>query len=204
LLPCVAGDDEEVSIFRSLLARTSLEERPLKLAYDANRDGWDARSFHERVDTLGPGVVLARTDKGAVIGGYNPKGWVGFGEYRGSLAAFLYTWPDGDLSKRAIKLRKVGGAGLACVDEPESGPRFGADGLHIPLRDDDVVSGTLGSRVARCKLGPYYERREDGSNSIFAPGEKNTAQLADLKVFLGVYGPDEDIPYNDALPGQLE
>ena len=40
--------------------------------------------------------------------GYNPKGWVGLGEYRGSLAAFLYTWPDGDTRQRAIKLRKVG------------------------------------------------------------------------------------------------
>jgi hypothetical protein len=167
----VAGDDEDVVLFRPLLARTSLQERALKLVYDAERDGWDARAFHDRVDRLGPGVVIARTEGGAIIGGYNPKGWVGFGEYRGSLAAFLYTWPDGDTSKRAIKLRKVGGSSLACVDEPESGPRFGADGLHIPLRGDDPVSGALGARVARCKLGPYYERREDGSNSIFAPGK---------------------------------
>lgn len=39
----VAGDDAEVALFRPLLARTSLEERPLQLVYDANRDGWDAR-----------------------------------------------------------------------------------------------------------------------------------------------------------------
>lgn len=167
----VAGDDDDVALFRPLLARTSLQERAVKLVYDADRDGWDARTFHERVDKLGPGVVMARTEGGAILGGYNPKGWVGLGEYRGSLAAFLYTWPDGDTSKPAIKLRKVGGSSLACVDEPESGPRFGADGLHIPLRVDDAVSGALGARVARCKLGPYYERREDGSNSIFAPGE---------------------------------
>jgi hypothetical protein len=36
------------------------------------------------------------------------------------------------------------------------------------------------------------------------PGEKNTAQLSMLKVFVGVYGEDEEIPYNDALPFQLE
>ena len=53
-------------------------------------------------------------------------------------------------------------------------------------------------------LGPYYERREDGSNSIFAPGEKNTAQLTELKVFVGVYAEGEEIPYDDALPFQLE
>lgn len=38
---------------------------------------------------------------------YNPKGWVGYGEYRPGLSAFLFTWRDGDTSKRAMKLRKV-------------------------------------------------------------------------------------------------
>ena len=190
-------------MFRPLLARTSLQTRALKLAYDAERDGWDARTFHACVDKMGPGVVLARTEKGAIVGGYNPKGWVGLGEYRGSIAAFLYTWPEGDTSRPAIKLRKVGGSSLACVDEPESGPRFGADGLHIPLKEDPV-SGALGARMARCKLGPYYERREDGSNNIFAPSEKNSAFIESLKVYVGVYTAEEGIPYDDALPFQLE
>lgn len=39
---------------------------------------------------------------------YNPKGWVGYGEYRPGISAFLFTWPDGDTTKRAFKLRKVG------------------------------------------------------------------------------------------------
>ncbi|KAJ1491836.1 hypothetical protein T484DRAFT_1773183 [Baffinella frigidus] len=98
---------------------------------------------------------------------YNPKGWVGYGEYRGSIAAFLYTWPDGDIyNSKAVKLRKVGGSSLACVDNPESGPQFGADGLHIPLLDtrSEAFDGT--EKLARCKLGPYFERRADGSNSI--------------------------------------
>lgn len=38
---------------------------------------------------------------------YNPKGWVGYGEYRPGLSAFLFTWRDGDTNKRAMKLRKV-------------------------------------------------------------------------------------------------
>ena len=129
----VPGDDVDVAFFRPLLARTTLEKRALQLAYNGERDGWDARAFHARVDGLGPGVVLACTEQGAVIGGYNPKGWVGLGEYRGSLGAFLFAWPDGDTRGAALKLRKVGGSGLAVIDEPASGPRFGADGLHIPL-----------------------------------------------------------------------
>lgn len=52
-------------------------------------------------------VVLARTEGGAVCGGYNPKGWIGLGEDRDAIAAFLFTWPDGNTSKRPIKLQKV-------------------------------------------------------------------------------------------------
>ncbi len=39
---------------------------------------------------------------------YAAKGFAGFGEYRGSIAAFLFTWRDGDTSKPAVKLQKVG------------------------------------------------------------------------------------------------
>ena len=44
----------------------------------------------------------------------------GYGENRGSIAAFLFTWPDGDTSQPVIKLQKVGGAGLATIDMPET------------------------------------------------------------------------------------
>jgi hypothetical protein len=144
------------------------------------------KAFHARVDGRGPAVVLARTQKGAVIGGFNPKGWVGLGEYRGSLGAFLFAWPDGDTRAPALKLRKVGGSGLAVIDEAGSGPRFGADGLDILLTN----------RAARCKLGPYYERRRDGGNSIFAEGEGNQAALTSVQVFVGVYGEGEEVPFS--------
>ena len=52
-------------------------------------------------------MVLARTEGGAICGGYNPKGWIGLGEDRDAIAAFLYTWPDGDTSKRPVKLQQV-------------------------------------------------------------------------------------------------
>lgn len=60
-------------------------------------------------------------------------GWIGLGEDRDSMAAFLFTWPDGDTSRRPCKLPKVGGAAQAVLDRPETGPVFGPDGLKIPL-----------------------------------------------------------------------
>jgi hypothetical protein len=63
-------------------------------------------------------------------------GWIGLGEDRDSLAAFLFTWPEGQTAGRPIKLPKVGGAALAVLDKDGSGPQFGPDGLKIPLAPD--------------------------------------------------------------------
>ncbi len=60
-----------------------------------------------QVDGLGAAVVLAKTAGGAVMGGYNPEGWIGLGEDRASNGAFLFTWPDGNTKQRALKIAKV-------------------------------------------------------------------------------------------------
>jgi TLD len=100
-------------LIRQLLKNTNLETRDLQLIYDASEDGWRAVKFHEKLDKKGPSVVLARTSSGGIFGGYNPCGWVNYGEYRGSIAAFLFLFPNGDESQRPIKLAKISGAGLA-------------------------------------------------------------------------------------------
>jgi len=75
-----------------------------------------------------------------------------------------------------------------------SGPSFGADSLVIPLAKDNP-------KVARSKLGSYYERFPDGTNSLF--GNSASVTLKSLQVYQGVYGPDEFIPFTDAEPFAL-
>ena len=187
----VASDDKEMAMLRPLLKNTNLEERGLKCVFNANRNGWNPDKFHACVDKKGPSLVVCTTTDGLVCGGYNPKGWVSYGEARGSIAAFLYRFnSDGTITK----LRKVGGASLAQMDMPESGPMFGADSLIIPLSKEN-------SKMARSKLGSYYERFADGNNSLFR--DSSAVQLKDLKVYQGVYGPDEYIPFTDAEPFAL-
>jgi TLD len=190
----LVGDTPDVAQFRPILKNTNFEFRKLRVTYDANKHGWDSTVFHKKVDKLGPGLVVATTTSGLVVGGYNPKGWVGYGEARGSIAAFLFRSKIPNSTEEWIKLRKVGGASMAQMDNPESGPMFGADSLIIPLQRG------ANSKVARSKLGSYYERMDNGStNSLFGK-DTPTVLLRDLKVYHGVYEPDEYIPFTDAEP----
>lgn len=189
------SDDKEMQIIRPFLKNTNLETRSLKLTYSANVDGWNALAFHGAVDKKGGGVVLATTQTGIVCGGYNPKGWVGYGEARGSIAAFLFVVGGSFASNGpGYKLQKVGGPGLAQIDMPETAVSFGADSLVIPLSEENP-------RQARSKLGSYYERFPDGSNSLF--GKDASIQLKELKVYQGVYEKGEYIPFTDAEPFAL-
>jgi hypothetical protein len=192
------GDDAEMSALRPLLKNTNLETRKLRLTYDANRDGWDPKSFHAKVDRQGGGIVLCTTKSGLRCGGYNPKGWVGYGEARGSIAAFLFVLNgksgSNDGGTPGIKLRKVGGPGLAQMDMPETGPQFSPDALVIRMDSREP-------KLARSKLGSYYERMPDGTNSLF--GKESAVQLKDLRVYHGVYAMNEYIPFTDAEPFAL-
>jgi TLD len=189
----VATDTADMAKVRPLLKNTNLEERALRLTYDANRQGWSAETFHRAVDRQGGALVVVTTRSGITAGGYNPKGWVGYGENRGSIAAFLFA--QNNDKKSFTKLRKVGGAGMAQMDNPENGPCFGADSLVIPLGRDNP-------KLARSKLGSYYERFADGTNSLFGKGAASV-QLTDLKVYHGVYAEGEYVPFTDAEPFAL-
>lgn len=188
----VESDSKDVAILRPLLKNTNFEFRELTLTYSANKNGWDANKFHQAVDRKGAALVVCTTSSGLLCGGYNPKGWVGYGEARGSIAAFLFRQNSGG---GFTKLRKVGGPGLAQLDYPESGPSFGADSLVIPLAKTNP-------KIARSKLGSYYERFLDGTNSLFGKGVSQV-ELRDLKVYHGVYKEGEYIPFTDAEPFAL-
>ncbi|KAG7669493.1 hypothetical protein Ndes2437B_g05671 [Nannochloris sp. 'desiccata'] len=173
-------DTAEAALIRPLLAGTQLESTSLRLAYSADRDGWSAQAFHDKVNTFGAGVVVVRTAGGAVVGGYNPRGWIGLGEDRDSIAAFLFTWPMGTKQKeKPVKLPKVGGASLAVVDKPEAGIAFGAEGLKL------LIPGK--ERLAKCRLGTFYAKMPDGGKNLFAPGEDlKGAQVENIECWVGV------------------
>ena len=73
-----------------------------------------------------------------MCGGYNPKGWIGLGEDRDAIAAFLFTWPDGNTGRRPIKLPKA--RVMRYAPEPSSRP-FGDRCLTDPSHHADHTAG---------------------------------------------------------------
>ena len=189
---CLPSDkDQDMKLLRPLLARTNLRDRKLKLAYSSKRDGFNSQSFHKKVDALGPAIVLVRTVDGVTCGGYNPCGWVNLGEARGNIAAFLFLIDEDGKGKgpgnRYIKLQKIGGAGMAQVDDG-GGPKFGAEGLTIPLLKANP-------KVIRSKLGLYYENLPDGGRTLLGD-KKMESEISEFKVYVGDWSGEDRCIYN--------
>lgn len=171
-----------ISLVKPLLKQTQLENRPLRITYNAQKDGWDARSFHKKVDGKGASVVLAKVS-GQWIGGYNPRGWASLGGSRPSVASFLFyrklfTWQ---------KLRVSRTGGMACGrDEFDQGIYFGSDALVIPLNGKRPRSVTS-------RLGYFFEGGPENRSTLL-PVRGADAKVEELYVVSGVYGDGEVIP----------
>lgn len=73
LKPGLSFEFGPAGLVRPLLKQTQLEKRPLQVAYNAKKHGWNTRAFHSKVDGKGAAVVLAKVG-GQWCGGYNPRG----------------------------------------------------------------------------------------------------------------------------------
>jgi len=170
-----SDDTEELRLVRAVLKQTQLEYMPLGIAYDAETHGWRASSFHTQCDGQGAAVLVATSSSGAVFGGYNPKGWLGYGEWLDAISAFLFTYDDTD-NTDFVKLGKTGGSGMAIIDEDGKGPKWGPDGLAIDLE----------ARGARARLGTYYAKMPDGGKSLFGANGGSAVALRSLRVYVAL------------------
>lgn len=177
-LPSDTGD---IRHYRQLLADTQLEKTPLVKVFDTEVDGWGMEAFGKRLYTLGATLVVVKLASGEVCGGYNPSGWIGLGEDRNSMAAFLFCWPNGKVQERPIKLAKRGGAALSVLDYVEKGICFAPDGLAC------MVPGN--EKVARSKLGPYYDVMPGGAKTLFNDGKKQ-ADVERIMCYCSADGPE--------------
>ena len=71
---------------------------------------------------------------------------------------------------------QVGGPGLAVIDDPDRGPKFGAEGLTINL------DASRGAAQIQSRLGTFYQNMPAGSRSFFPEGR--STDLKNLQVSL--------------------
>lgn len=182
LLPSTPFEFGPTGIVRPLLLQTQLQNRPLQVVYNAQKDGWDARAFHKKVDGKGASVVLAKV-RGQWIGGYNPRGWASLGGSRPSIASFLFYQKF--FSWQKLRVSRTGG--MACGrDEFDQGIYFGSDALVIPLNRQSP-------RNVASRLGYFFECGPEGRSTLL-PVKGQDSKLDELYVISGVYEKDEDIP----------
>lgn len=192
----VDGDDAILVNARRVLTQTQLEKLSLGVAYDANVHGWSAKAFHTQLDGQGAGLLVGETADGEVFGGYNPIGWLGYGEARDAVSAFLYVIEE---DGNAVKLPKIGGSGMAIIDESGQGPQWGPDGLKVSLE----------GRWAKSRLGTYYENMPSGDACLFKNTKRGTpVELKSLRVYVALEDTELAKSYQpNALqwqPGELE
>lgn len=130
----VDGDDALITRIRPLLACTQFERRELTLTYDAAAHGWSTTAFHAAVDCKGAAVVFCRTEDGAEVGAYNPKGWASMGNARPSPAAFLFNLEKG---ARKIRAESYMGCNSISSDAPDRGINFGVEALCVNLKTSE-------------------------------------------------------------------
>ncbi|WIA43695.1 hypothetical protein OEZ86_010127 [Tetradesmus obliquus] len=173
----VATDDPFMAKLRPLLAGTQLETEALRCTYSATEDGWNPDTFHDRVDGYGAALCVARTQGGAVLGGYNPLGFDGYGP-KATLGSFLFSWPDGDMSQLPHKLPKIATDQMAVVDGLGNGIQFGPGDLKMQLQRGSPTRAT-------CKLIDY-QRLPGGGKSLFntAVESATKTELVELRVFV--------------------
>ena len=85
-LPLEFGDAARV---RPLLKQTQLEYRRLRTVYDANRHGYNAQIFHQKVDGQGAAVVLAKAGWWPVVW-WLQSPWLGFVGWESAVASGLF------------------------------------------------------------------------------------------------------------------
>ncbi|KAL7539532.1 hypothetical protein ACHAXR_009393 [Thalassiosira sp. AJA248-18] len=182
LLPGEFGFGPE-TIVRPLLKQTQLQNRKLKVVYDAKKDGWDAQKFHQKVDGKGASVVLLKV-RGQWIGGYNPRGWASLAGSRPSVASFLfYKKLFGGWQK--LRVNRTGGMAIG-RDEFDTGIYFGSDALIIPLNKQRPRSVTS-------RLGYFFENGPENKATLL-PIKGADTNVDELYVVSGVYAKGEDIP----------
>ncbi|EDO27529.1 predicted protein [Nematostella vectensis] len=146
--------------------------------FSAKRDGWAARTFHEKCNGKAPNIVLVSVGGRYVFGGYSDVAWtMSGGGYQSSTKSFLFTLCNKNgYRPEKLPLRRAPDEYAIC-DDTRYGPMFGGFDL--------CIAGNAGGNKVSCTEPHKYARPQgapsDGKCDVFAGTWKFTPD--EMEVF---------------------
>lgn len=139
--------------------------KTLTLIYKGSINGDSSALFHSFCDDLTPTVVLVKTKKGFVFGGYTTQSWKHAGCYKTDSKSFIFSITK----KKKFNISNTNYS-IYCVES--NGPTFG--GGH-----DFKISNNFLSTGGSCNAGHSYQ----GSSSAFITGGEAVFAIDDVEVY---------------------
>ena len=103
-----------------------------KLLYRATKDGDDCNIFHQKCDNNPQILVLFKTTKGIILGGYTEIGYKGSGDEKIDNKAFFFSCDR----KKIYKVKQNKTAIFDAIRDPHNnryGPKFGTSWNYLPI-----------------------------------------------------------------------
>ncbi|EDO27186.1 predicted protein, partial [Nematostella vectensis] len=152
--------------------------------FSAKRDGWAARTFHEKCNGKAPNIVLVSVGGRYVFGGYSDVAWTMSGRgYQSSTKSFLFTLRNKNgYRPEKLPLKRTPDE-QAIWDHRSCGPAFGDPWFGCGR--DLFIADNAGGNKASCTEPHKYARPQgatsDGPCDVFAGEHRFTPD--EMEVF---------------------
>jgi hypothetical protein len=131
------------------------------LLYRGSRDGYKAKDFHAKCDSISPTLTIIKTDTECIIGGYTTAKWTSTSSVIFDSNAFIFSFKN--CSEVPFKA-KVDNAHNAIRSNPNFGPIFGGVGVcyyeNILIDDESNIS----SQSYTCFPTKCYYHNDEATN----------------------------------------
>ena len=150
------------------------------IIYQANIDGFSAKSFHAKCNGFGKTLVIIKSKNGYIFGGYTEADWSGSGEYKYDSKAFLFSLVNA--YNTPVKMN-ISNPSYAIYSNPSYGPTFGYN-HDLYFSDQSNPKNGYSNLGYSYKLPNFLTYGSTEAQSFLA-GSKNF-RIAEIEVF-GVY-----------------
>lgn len=152
-----------------------------RLVYQASRYGFRAEDFHSKTDPNLNTLLLVKTSRSFIFGGYTTANWTGY-SYKNDSNAFLFSLVN-YLNKPAKMNVKILETARAIVAVPTNGPMFGGGyDMFLASNSNQLKSGSYSNLGCSYQL-PFNITYGSPNAQMFLAGAFNF-QIAEIEVYV--------------------